>query len=800
MRHILFLIWALLCLNFSAIAQQESKSNTEKAARTALTQTIRGTVKDNESQTPLIGASVVIVGTEPLKGSSTDVDGNFRIEGVPVGRHTIKISSVGYEDRVISEMLVGSGKEVVLTIGLTESLIQMEEVVISAAEQEKGKPINEMVTLSARSISVEETKRYAASVNDPARAALSFAGVVSTNDSNNEIVIRGNSPRGMLWRLEGIEIPNPNHFAQEGASGGGVSILSVNMLDNSDFLTGAFPAEYGNALSGVFDVKLRKGNNEKREYAFQAGVLGVDFAAEGPFSAGSKGSYLINYRYSTLAILNKIGIKIAGDAAPDFQDLSFKFHFPTKKAGSFAVWGIGGLSRQKTDAIADSTKWDSRYDSYSDDFSARMGAIGFSHTFFLDNRTYLESVLSLSGNDFSYKNDTLNPQYQSIPNFSEAFEYTGLRASVLFNRKFNARSTFRTGIIVSRLGFNLFSEGRQQDNREQFIRYINNSGNTYISQAYAQWKYRIAQNFTLNTGFHFLYLGLNRSNSLEPRVGLTWDFAPTQSVAAGFGIHSRHEAMSTYFAQQPLPDGTYSYPNKNLGFTKAKHWVLSYNNQLREDLRFKSEVYYQQLYNVPISPDPANTFATLNFRDGFTTDSLVNKGKGRNYGVELTLEKFFTNNYYFLATTSLYNSKYTAANGVEYNTRFNGNFITNLTAGKEFKVGRNKNNLIGANIKWLWAGGNRFTPINLEASKQKGEAVYYREKSFEAQVPDYYRLDVRLSYRKNRPKASYILSLDIQNATNHLNVFNQYYDKDKQSIETIYQMGLIPVLNYRIEF
>ena len=310
-----------------------------------LTQTVRGKIIDQEAQSPLLGANVVVLGTDPLLGSSTEADGSFRIERVPVGRHTLKISCIGYEDAQIPELIVGSGKEVVLTIRLTESLTQMEEIVVTA-ESEKGKPNNELAFISARSFTVEETKRYAASINDPARMALSFAGVASTDDGSNNIVIRGNSPRGVLWRLEGIEVPNPNHFGEEGASGGGVSMLSVNTLDNSDFYTGAFPAEYGNAASGVFDIKLRKGNSEQKEYALQAGLLGVDFAAEGPFSQNAKASYLVNYRYSTLGILGALGIEVVGDAIPNFQDLTFKVHVPTQRAG--VLLSLGARRTQPT--------------------------------------------------------------------------------------------------------------------------------------------------------------------------------------------------------------------------------------------------------------------------------------------------------------------------------------------------------------------------------------------------------------------------------------------------------------------
>jgi len=221
-----------------------------------LTQTIRGTINDIDSEVQLYGATVVVLNTGPLIGSSTDFDGNFRLDKVPVGRHDIKISMLGYEEQIIQNVQVGSGKEIVLHIKLRESMLNMKTVEITDQKSNKSEANNELATVSARQFSVEETKRYAGALNDPGRMALSFAGVAAANDMSNEIVIRGNSPRGLLWRMEGIEIPNPNHFSNQGSAGGAISMLSNNMMANSDFFTGAFPADYGNAASGVFDIRL----------------------------------------------------------------------------------------------------------------------------------------------------------------------------------------------------------------------------------------------------------------------------------------------------------------------------------------------------------------------------------------------------------------------------------------------------------------------------------------------------------------------------------------------------------------
>lgn len=768
---VLLLLW----LPSSAVAQ-------------TLTQTIRGKIIDQEAQSPLPGANVVVLGTDPLLGSSTETDGSFRIERVPVGRHTLKISCIGYEDAQIPELIVGSGKEVVLTIRLTESLTQMEEIVITA-EPEKGKPNNELAFISARSFTVEETKRYAASINDPARMALSFAGVASNDDGSNNIVIRGNSPRGVLWRLEGIEVPNPNHFGEEGASGGGVSMLSVNTLDNSDFYTGAFPAEYGNAASGVFDIKLRKGNSERREYALQAGLLGVDFAAEGPFSQNAKASYLVNYRYSTLGILGALGIDVVGDAIPNFQDLTFKVHVPTQRAGYFSLWGLGGLSRQATKDEIEQESF--RYD---------MGTTGLSHVYFFGNNTYAETTLSYAKTVNSFLDQEPLNRYV----YDEKFTNNSLRGSWLLNHKFNARHTVRTGLIVSRLAFDLFSQTTQSDTTTTDV---NASGSTYLLQSYGQWKWRINEQFTLNAGLHHMHFALNSNASLEPRAGLRWEFTPRQTLNAGFGVHSRLDPLVNYFATfRPNESALLEQPNRQLELTKARHYVIGYENRLREDLHLKVEAYYQQLYDVPIGFAGGYdapwypTFSMINYEDGVVNIPLRNNGTGRNRGVELMLEKFFTNQYYLMLTASLFESEYTPLNGQRYSTRFNGNRVLNLLGGKEFQLGGSSNKVLAINLRTLWAGGNRYTPIDLAASRRSGNAVYQWNQRYTRQVKDYVRADIRLSFRRERPRYSSTISLDVQNVTNQQNVFSQYYSNTEQNVINSYQIGLVPVLNYRVEF
>ncbi|MDQ3392922.1 MAG: TonB-dependent receptor [Bacteroidota bacterium] len=766
-------------------------------------QTVRGRVVDQESKAGIPGANVVLRGTEPMLGAVSDENGNFKILDIPVGRYTLIISSVGYEASTVPELLVGSGKEVVLNINLAESLVQMEEIVIKG-KNDKAAPHNDMAMISSRSFTVEETKRYAASINDPARMALSFAGVSGSSDDSNEIIIRGNSPRGLLWKVEGVEIPSPNHFTEEGASGGGVSILSNNMLANSDFFTGAFPAEYGNAFSGVFDIKLRNGNNEQREYAFQAGVMGIDFSAEGPFSSNSKASYLINYRYSTLALLNTLGVQLGGDFAPKFQDLSFKLHFPSKKGGTFSLWSLSGWSVSEAFAEKDSLQWEKKYDRFDESFKSGMTASGITHIYFLNKETFMESSISFSGTKVGFDLDSLDTRYNSYKMYQDEFINKAFRFSTLYNQKISARGTLRTGLIASRISFALLAKGLSEDTKAS-KEFINIDGHTMLFQGYAQYKNRISEKLILTGGLHAMFLALNGNYSLEPRAGIKWNFLPRQSLSAGIGRHSRVEAMSNYFAQQELENGSIIRPNKNLEFMKSMHYVVGYDRNFWDDLHLKLEAYYQKISDAPIAPagasDPQHrTFSGLNFDSGFTTDSLVNEGSGKNYGLELTLQKFFKRNYYFMVTNSLYQSKYTPRDGIERNTYFNGNFVTNIVAGKEYKVGPEDKNLLGFNIRMTYAGGKRKTPIDLEASIENGEAVYIYEERYSEKNKAFARVDFRIAYTINKRKTSSTISLDVQNTTNRANIYNQYYSNEDKAILNNYQMGLIPVLNYRLEF
>lgn len=304
-----------------------------------LTQVVRGTIVDVDSKLPLPGATLVISGTDPLVGTSTDINGIFRFEKVPIGRIKLQISYMGYETKTIPDIVVNSGKEVVLDFDMQESVIKMAEAVVKAYRK-KGEAVNEMSQLSLHSVTLEETKRFTGGMDDPARVVASYAGV-ATSDASSDIIVRGNSPKYMQWRLDGAEISSPYHLDDQNASFGALTALNNNLLANSDFYTGAFSSEYGDVISCVYDVKLRAGNNEKFEATGDIGLMGTELTLEGPFKKGYAGSYLFNYRYSSITLINDIGV-IDVPGVVNYQDATFKIVLPTKKSGTFSFYGLGG--------------------------------------------------------------------------------------------------------------------------------------------------------------------------------------------------------------------------------------------------------------------------------------------------------------------------------------------------------------------------------------------------------------------------------------------------------------------------
>lgn len=789
-----------------------------------LTQTIRGTVTDADSKLPLIGVIVKVIGSDPLVGSTTDIEGNFRLEQVKVGRVSVQFSFLGYQTANIPNVVVNSAKEGVLNFEMQELAVKIDEVTVTSIKN-KGEATNDMSLIGVRSISTEETNRYAGGFNDPSRITSNFAGVTSTQDGGNDIIVRGNSPKYVQWRLEGTQITNPNHFASQNAAGGAISTLNNNLLATSDFYTGAFSPEYGDALSGIYDVKLRTGNNEKFESVFGFGLLGTDLTLEGPFKKGYAGSYLANYRYSTAGLASDLGlIKLDGNL--NFQDGAFKVVLPTKKVGTFSIFGLGGSSRFLLEEVTPST-WQTPGNSgmqgdIKEDYEkvTYLANSGLNHTLFINEKSFIKTTLSYSSEGI--KDDVFEEKFIKIKdsngaflrdsvvsrnvNFKNRLSKSIYRGGLTYNNKLNAKDKIQVGARYSLFTYNIQQSSLVPNTFTRFTLVDMNEGlgtvNTFVS-----WKHRFTDNISIVGGIHNMNVLYNQKSTIEPRLALKWQLNATNAFNIGYGKHSTMESVHNYFAKVTLKDGSVVTPNKDLDLLKAHHFVTGYEKRFTKNLMAKIDVYYQHLYDIPVENLDTSYYSTINEGVDFKYVDLVNRGTGKNYGVEFTLERFFNNNYYYMINASLYESKYKSLEGVERNTLFNGNYLVNVLVGKEFvKLGKKQNQTIGLNAKVFYGGGQKIIPLlrdaqgNVNVNPSTNNYWDYK-KAYANKIEDAYQIAISISYKFNRQKTSHELFLNLENVTNHKSKISEYYDESKPNkIGYITQSSFFPNLLYRIYF
>ena len=782
-KTILLIIVTSICSSHVALAQ--------------FTQTVRGRVVDKVASSPIPGVNVILNDPSINIGTSTDADGEFILKSVPVGRNNFTFTFIGYEPVVMKSITVSSGKELVLEIEMTERVTELEEVTVKAYQ--KGEVLNKMATISARSFSTEETERYAGSWSDPARMASNFAGVLtSSNDTRNDIIIRGNSPTGLLWRLEGVDIPNPNHFAVQGTSGGPVSMLNSNLLTRSDFFSGAFPAQYGNALAGVFDLNMRNGNTNKQEFVLQAGLNGYEAGIEGPFSKKHRASYMINWRYSFLDVLQNLGFNIVGGTVPTYTDLNFKFFFPTKKFGTFTIFGLGGLD----EVFAPAEKSTDQFNPVKNTDltnTTGMGVAGLTHKLLFGEKANLVTAMSYSHQDTRIRLDSIMPDDSNKIYYHSDFLEQQVSFSLHYTRKINPRNTFATGFSYKN---KWITQIDSVDHMGGYLHLIDlEKQYLHLLQGFMEWKHRFGDRIDLYGGLYSQYLLSNRTKTLKPRLGFSWNFARRQSFRLGYGIHS--QTLPVYFVESANETRTrYWRTCKNLDFSKSQHFVFGYTNKLAENWNLKIEAYYQDVWDIPVEKRPTN-FSVVNLGSTYYNgtedkDSLVNEGLGKNYGIELTLEKYLGKNWYFLMTGSLFESRYKPSDGIWRNTKYASNYAANGLLGFEYPL--SKRSSVDFNFRVVWSGGIRTLFVNREASMAAGVVIYDDEKAYSKRNKDYLKADAKITLKHNMKDVTVETGVDLINFTDRDNIYSESYNPKNGVTSYTYQQGFLPTAMLRIVF
>lgn len=754
---------------------------------------IRGIVADEAIKQPLVNALVYLVGYEN-QAVVTAEDGSFSLKDIGLGRYVLQASYLGYESFSTSVEVI-SGKQLVMQIEMKEDIQQLQEVVVKASS-DKSRAVNSMAYASTRTFSVEETSRYAGAVDDPARMAQSFAGVIPTNDGNNYISIRGNHPSALLYRMEGIDIPNPNHFGDVASSGGGVSVLSSQMLSNSDFSTGAFSAEYGNAIGGVFDLKLRKGNNQKREYTFKAGFLGLEAAAEGPFAPNYKGSYLINYRYSTLSLINKLGVDLAG--VLNYSDLSYHVYLPLKSKGVISLFGINGWSSQEIDeGLEDNEDIPGALShQFKGEFLSNMSVNGVKYFVPVNKSGYFTAIGSFGTSRSGFSEDVLT-SYPDHDYFSK-FDIQNLTdkwsLALSYTQKLKPGMLLRSGTYFDRLGYQMTYDKFYEPSTSYNL--INSRDQANMLRAFTQLQYTPNKRWEFNAGLHLTHFFLNQTKSLEFRGNAGFHLNDKSTISLAYGRHSQIQPLIIYDVKSLEGNKV----NENLDLSRAHHFVLTFDHQLNKNTRLKTELYHQALSGLPTGKGENASYALVNQQFFFPDFALESKGKGRNTGLELSLERFFSNQWYFLLTASLFDSKYKTPTTDWLNTRYNTKFAHSLSLGKEWNIGKSNKKVFGVNLKSTVAGGQFDTPIDRAASQLAKKEIRDNSRPFSQQLSPFYKLDLGVRYKINKSRVTSSFSLDLMNATNHKNVGGLTYHIYNDKITEWATMPLVPVFSYKLQF
>ena len=776
-------------------------------------QTVRGTVTDAISGEKLIGATVKVV--ETGTGSVVDLEGNFRIDIPQSGRYTLETSYVGYEPNVMKEVLVAGVKEVVIDIQLRENNTELTEVVVRPRVNKEA-TVNPAVLTGGVMLSMEEASRFAGGYNDPARLVMSFAGISGEADGSG-LSIHGNAPERMQYRIEGVEVFTPNHFNDTWNAGYGlVSALNSNVIGNSDFFTSTFNANYNNALSGVFDVKMRTGNNAKYENILQIGTVSEELTLEGPISRKSNSSYIVNYRYGFTSLVDKLNLIDADGAHVGFQDFSAKLMFPTKRAGTFSLFGLGFYD----------TTWDERikledthsaYDASDNDAKLAQLLVGVSHKIHLGNKwtwrtttaynmQHLKNDIYYYGLERSAEGFISQPLAYEEPERKYLFSIQKVNEDrLLFNTELSKQVTDRwliqLGGEYSHRFFNLAYKSVDQLYApvSTMHEYTKMKDDTGLANIFCQNLVRVSNYFSLSAGIAGNYFLLSKDFSVEPRASLKWDPDEKNSFSMGYGLHSMIEKLDAYFYRNA--DGNLA--NKDLGLTKAHHLHATYVHKLNSNLTLRMNAYYEYGFDTPVGID-GSTYCVTNRYFFYTDEPLVNKGNTRNYGGDITLEHYMNRGFFGQTNFSLYKSQYRGVDKVWRNQLYDRGFMFKILGGKEWMIGKN---MLNVSVKYSIQGGLRYTPIDVEQMRANIAAgiiddnpIYKDNEAFSQRFDPSGIVDLTISYKINRRHVSHTFAFEGLNILQTETPLYQRFDLGTLDVRTDKSGLSLPNIFYRLDF
>lgn len=750
---------------------------------------IRGEVRDAETGMSLAGANVIVRSAESgdrsnstengdVRGAAADGEGRFLIEGLPAGGYSIRITFIGYEPRTITDVIVRPGRITSIEAALNSSTYSAEEVEVTAGYFTAVKAED----VSVAAFSGEEIRRSPGSAGDVSRIMMVLPSVAKVNDQSNSLIVRGGSPLENAFFIDGIEVPNINHFPSQGSSGGPLGLIPVDLIRDVTFSAGGFPARYGDRLSSVMDISFRDGDREGILGQADLNFTGFGGLLEGPM--GENGSWILSARRSYLDLLVS-AIDMGTSVAPKYGDAAMKLAYDLSPAHRLSLLGLWSDDHNNPDAET-AAENDMQYYGEQNIYNYTGG---MSWRALWNEKTFSTTSLSYTGMIFD-----------------EQFLKTGSGVPLLLNDSRESWVQLRSETrwkIASTLsleaGGDVKALSNRYDNRygavpdelgnpqPEFL--FQRDASATQSGLFATALLTPFEGVTVSAGLRAQHTQWNDRVALQPRATLAFQLSELTSVSVAGGLYT--QALPLLLLAQ-------DEANRALENPRALHGVLSFSQLLSESTRLTLEGYVKEYDRFPIDADQPGLFLIdeMNYRYGFFMPhgKLSSTGKASSRGVELTLQKKLAQDFYGIASASYSASRYTDAAGVERSRVYDNRLLFSIEGGykpsAEWEF----------SLRWIYAGGAPYTPMDVEASLAARQEVLDASRINAERHPDYHSMNVRVDRRFHFDRSALVIYISVWNAYNRKNVAGYIWDDANQRVKTLYQWGLLPIFGIEWEF
>lgn len=813
----------LLFIAFVSINNQSLHAQ-EPANPMPLEGTIRGKIIDRVSKKPLTDGFVELLNFSPRRVVRVDtLTGHFEFKFIPIGRHRLVVRVEGYEEAYEMNINVVAGSEQFMTLQLTEKIVgvkdplKQQDIGVGTtryssmlALRQKDPFILMDNTIGEQRFNIEQMNNFAGSRNDPARMASNFSGISNADDTRNDIVVRGGTPLGVQWLLEGLPINNPNHLGLIGTTSGYFPILNVNVIGEGDFRLGAFSSQYANTTTGIFDIHLRNPETKRLNTTAQLGWNGAELVLQGPLFS-KRTSFIIAGRYSILPFFNTLGIyDFNAKSMPRMYDINFNFQYVTKIGNEFNIFGFHGNSTLHTKAVDEEFSNIFNPAPRADvDWENNNTVLGVKYRHFFSNNFFWQTTVggnrTYNNQEHTYYKETIDGLMPFKGLYSRMFQTT-FSLSTFVNNKVNTKLSWRGGLMVQHR-VNEFLEMHNRYNISPAV-YYNDLDNNQFMHFYAHANYRLMPDFSLQIGAAALYNNLNKQFVAEPRLNLSWDIAEHHQLDIIYTLQHQEISTRISYLQLPIIDPiagitTYDRSARDLKMMANHYFMLEYAYQPKSHIQFKLSPYYKMWFDIPVQANELSGYSVFNVDSRLPYNlpkfPLKSTGTAENYGIDFTaiyhLNKGLQINYTF----SYFNASYTGSDGIKRNARFDRDWLTRLSASKEWILNKLKGHSFFASTTFTVAQGERYTPIDQVQSAYFNDEILTNQ-WFENRTPMYMRWDFKVGFRLNTKKLTQYFYIDVTNVLGRKNVLTYHYDTDNLRVTPIYQYGRMPELFYRIQF